>query len=120
MLLEWFGQASTRGSRLTGTGITWGLRRQVEDCERLVALRGWEVAERYVDDDVSAYRGRPRPEYRRMLDDLRSGFVEAVVVWDADRLHRQPKELEEFFDVCKAAGVTQAGVGERGYGLVDG
>ncbi len=44
------------------------MRRQVEDCERLVARQGWEVAERYVDDDVSAYSGRVRPAYRRMLD----------------------------------------------------
>jgi len=42
-----------------------------------------------------------------MLDDLRGGFLDAVVVWDADRLHRQPKELEEFFEVCKEAGVTR-------------
>jgi DNA invertase Pin-like site-specific DNA recombinase len=28
------------------------------------------------------------------------------VVWHLDRLQRQPKEREEFFDVCDAAGVT--------------
>ena len=39
-----------------------------------------------------------------MLDDLRGGCLDAVVVWDLDRLHRQPRELEEFFDLCKAAG----------------
>jgi len=33
-----------------------GVRRQVEDCERLIERKGWEVAERYVDDDVSAYK----------------------------------------------------------------
>jgi site-specific DNA recombinase len=84
-----------------------GVRRQIEDCERLIARKGWEVAERYVDDDVSAYNGRMRPAYRRMLDDLRGGFLDAVVVWDADRLHRQPKELEEFFEVCTDAAVTR-------------
>jgi site-specific DNA recombinase len=84
-----------------------GVRRQVDDCERLIERKGWEVVERYVDDDVSAYKGRVRPAYRRMLDDVRGGFLDAVVVWDADRLHRQPKELEEFLDVCKEAGVTR-------------
>jgi site-specific DNA recombinase len=79
----------------------------VEDCERLVARQGWAVEERYVDDDVSAYSGKPRPAYRRMLDDLRGGFLDAVVVWDLDRLHRQPRELEEFFDLCKLAGVSK-------------
>lgn len=88
-------------------GTQLGVGRQVEDCERLVTRQGWEVAERYVDDDVSAYSGKPRPAYRRMLDDLRGGFLDAVVVWDLDRLHRQPRELEEFFDLCKAAGVSK-------------
>lgn len=84
-----------------------GVRRQLADCERLVVVKGWEVAERYVDDDVSAYSGRPRPSYRQMLADLRGGYLDAVVVWDVDRLHRQPRELEEFFDVCREAGVTR-------------
>src|SRR3990170_4093290 len=30
-------------------GDQLGVRRQVEDCERLIARKGWEVAERYVD-----------------------------------------------------------------------
>ena len=29
------------------------------------------------------------------------------MVWDLDRLHRQPRELEEFFDLCEAAEVTK-------------
>jgi hypothetical protein len=30
-----------------------------------------------------------------------------VIVYHQDRLHRQPRELEEFFDVCDSAGLTQ-------------
>ena len=73
----------------------------------MVARQGWQVEERYIDDDVSAYGGKVRPAYRRMLDDLHGGFLDAVVVWDLDRLHRQPRELEEFFDLCKAANVSK-------------
>lgn len=82
-----------------------GVSRQLEDCNQLAKLRGWAVAETYLDDDVSAYSGRPRPQYERMLDDLRTGSINAVLVYHLDRLHRQPKELEEFFEVCKEAGV---------------
>src|SRR5437868_481387 len=87
-------------------GTQLGVTRQVEDCRSLAQRRGWTVAEVYVDDDVSAYSGRIRPEYRRLLSDLKAGSRDAVVVWHLDRLHRQPKELEEFFEVCEAAGVT--------------
>lgn len=86
-----------------GDGL--GVNRQLEDCEQLAEQRGWAVAETYVDDDVSAYSGKARPEYARMLDDLRTGSINGVLVYHLDRLHRQPKELEEFFEVCEAAGV---------------
>ncbi len=84
-----------------------GVGRQVEDCEALARSRGWEVVDRYVDNDLSAYKGNKRPEYRRMLDDIGARRLDAVVVYHQDRLHRQPRELEEFFDVCDAAGVAQ-------------
>jgi site-specific DNA recombinase len=86
-------------------GDALGVGRQVEDCRRLAEQRGWLVVREYVDDDVSAYSGKRRPEYARLLSDLRSSSIEGVIVYHLDRLHRQPRELEEFFDVCKAAGV---------------
>ncbi len=81
------------------------MKRQIADCQVFAAGRGWPVAEVYVDDDRSAYSGKPRPEYRRMLADIADGAIDAVVVWHLDRLHRQPRELEEFFEVCDAAGM---------------
>ena len=86
-----------------GEGL--GVQRQIEDCEALVGRKRWGVAERYVDSDVSAYNGRARAEYRRMLADVEAGLLDAVVVWHLDRLHRQPRELEEFFEVCDRAGI---------------
>ena len=87
-------------------GDELGVRRQEVDCERLATLKGWHIADRYVDDDISAWGGRRRPQYERMLADIEAGVLDGVVVYHLDRLHRHPKELEEFFDVCKAAGVT--------------
>ncbi len=55
----------------TGEGL--GVQRQIDDCRLEAARRGWTVAEEYVDDDVSAYSGKQRPAYRRLLEDLRSG-----------------------------------------------
>lgn len=82
-----------------------GVRRQQEDCEALVRRRRWKVAGIYVDNDVSAYNGKVRPQYRAMLDDIKGGLIDTVVVWHQDRLVRHPKELEEFFEICDAAGL---------------
>ena len=81
--------------------------RQVEDCEAKAAENGWRVADRYVDADISAYSGKPRPAYRRMLADIRAGLINGVVLYNLDRLHRQPRELEEFTEVCKQAGIEK-------------
>jgi len=84
-------------------GEALGVKRQEEDCRALAARRGWLVAAVYIDNDRSAYSGKPRPEYERLMADIRNGAVDAVVVWDLDRLHRSPRELEDFFAVCDSA-----------------
>jgi len=86
-------------------GIEAGVERQREDCLALADRLGWQVCETYVDNDLSAWTGKPRPDYRRMLADIRAGKVDAVIVWHEDRLTRLPRELEEFADACLKAGV---------------
>jgi site-specific DNA recombinase len=81
-----------------GDGL--GVARQIEDCARLAERKGWQVVEQYVDDDVSAWSGKKRPQYARSLDDLEAGTINGLLVYDLDRLHRQPSELETFIDLC--------------------
>ena len=83
-----------------------GVARQVEDCKRLAERKGWQVVEQYVDDDVSAWSGRKRPQYTRSLDDLETGLIDGLLVYDLDRLHRQPSELESFIDMCARLRLT--------------
>ncbi|MEO6988327.1 MAG: recombinase family protein, partial [Aquihabitans sp.] len=65
-------------------GTALGVARQVEDCERLAVELGWEVAEVYVDNDVSAYSGKKRPAFERMVADLRDGYRDGVLVYHLD------------------------------------
>lgn len=88
------------------TGDELGVTRQLKDCRAEAERRGWTVAEEYVDDDISAYSGKTRPAYERMLRDLADGLRDAVIVWHLDRLHRRPIELEHFVSTCTRAGVT--------------
>ncbi|MEV6803177.1 recombinase family protein [Streptomyces sp. NPDC051132] len=88
----------------TGAGL--GVDRQREDCEALAARNGWEVVEVYVDNDVSAFSGKLRKDYRRMLADLDEGVATVVIAWHTDRLHRSPLELEEYINLCERRGVT--------------
>jgi len=89
------------------TGIAAGVERQENDCRAFCGSAGWEVAEVYVDNDISAYSGKPRPAYRRMMSDIEEGKVTALVAWHLDRLHRRPRELEDFIETCERAGLTR-------------
>jgi site-specific DNA recombinase len=92
-----------------------GVDRQLEDCQKLCAQRGFVVSPTatYIDNNISAADPRKtRPEYNRLVADIQSGKLDAVVVWDADRLHRRPQELESFLNACDEAGLkTLASVG---------
>ena len=78
---------------------------QQADCRPLADSLGWTVGEVFTDNDISAYSGKPRPAYRRMLDAIRAGRVDAVLAWHTDRLHRSPTELEEYIGVCEPRSV---------------
>jgi site-specific DNA recombinase len=86
-----------------GAGL--GVARQLQDCRRLAADLGWPVAEEYVDNDVSAFSGKARPAYQRMLAELTDGARDSVVVYHVGRLTRRPIELEQFLEVVTAASV---------------
>jgi site-specific DNA recombinase len=60
------------------------------------------MADIYVDNDISAYSGKHRPQYERLCDDIKSGTVDAVIAWHPDRLHRRPVELEDFINLLEA------------------
>ena len=99
----------TRMSSDSGTGL--GVARQEQDCRALAAKQGWRIVGVYADNDISASSGTPRPGYRRLLDDLCEGLFNALVVWDLDRLHRRPIELEEFLDLADRYKIALATVG---------
>lgn len=91
-----------------GDGL--GVQRQREDCEREAKRRGWEVAAFYEDNDKSASRGPVRPQYERMLQDARDGVINAVVVYNIDRLTRRMSELEQFIDLARVLRLDLANV----------
>jgi site-specific DNA recombinase len=81
-----------------------GIGRQRKDGQALASRLGWPILQEYSDNDLSAskYSHKPRQGYSQMLQDLQESVINAVVVYDQDRLVRQ-KELEELLEVCDRA-----------------
>ncbi|MGW6395395.1 recombinase family protein [Streptomyces sp. NPDC055103] len=91
-----------------GAGL--GVERQIEDCHTLAAQLSnsdveYRVVRPFKDNDLSAYSGKPRPDYIAMLQALRDGEGDCVLAWHTDRLHRSPAELEEYINVCEPKGI---------------
>ena len=72
-----------------------GVDRQREDATALCEIKGWQPVEFYIDNDKSASNGKQRPQWERLLADIKAGKIDAIAAWDQDRGWRMMHELEE-------------------------
>lgn len=92
-----------------GAGL--GTQRQIDDCHGLADRLStpeveFRVVRVFVDNDISAYSGKPRKDYREMLGGLNDGDATVVLAWHTDRLHRSTRELDDYIDLSERRGVT--------------
>lgn len=99
-----------RLSRHRGGDQSASTRNQVDACQRLADERDLDVVATEVDDDTSAYSGMRRPGYERLLDAIEQDRIDVLLAWAPDRLHRSPRELEDFVDLIEAHDVEVATV----------
>lgn len=82
-------------------GRGWGVDRQERACRRKADQLGWDVVVVLIDNDISAYSGKPRPNYQRMLELLRIGEADAVLALTTRRLQRNWRDAFEFLDLVE-------------------
>lgn len=103
---EWIIYARISDDR-EGAGL--GVKRQTEDGFDLAGKLGGQVLTVCCDNDMTANdrsgRYKPRPEYDQMCELLRARpGRRGVISWHTDRLHRTPRELEDFIDLVELSG----------------
>jgi site-specific DNA recombinase len=98
-----------------GQGL--GVERQREDALALVEREGWALVDVFEDNDISAFSGKARPGYLALVEAISGGRVDVVVAWHPDRLHRAPRELEDWIDLLDRTGATVATVKAGRYDL---
>lgn len=100
------------------SGDMLGVQRQEKACRELCERNGWTPLEPvYVDDDRSAYSGKPRPAYGALLAAVQAHECDVVVAWAPDRLTRSTLDLESLIDTVEAAKVDIATVQSGVYDL---
>lgn len=100
-----------------------GINRQREDAATVIAKQGGDgsAVVWYPENDTSAWKKRRvkvtdptgreyfgyrviRPVWHEALHDLRTGKISALVVWDLDRLARDPRDLEDAIEAVEHYG----------------
>ena len=89
-------------------GTKGGVERQLKDCRALAKREGLKVVAVYQDDDRSAFSGKPRPEFERMLREL-DGF-DTIIFWKTDRLVRRFTQFARVLAACETADVRLVSV----------
>jgi len=81
-----------------------------EQIERLTTIaleRGWVVAKVFTDQPTSVKIGSDRrPGEMALLDAIRSGAIDKVLIWSIDRIGRSLVDLVGFMEACRTAAVS--------------
>lgn len=86
---------------------------QFVDSKNLQTGGSWgEIVEWYVDKDLSG-KDMNRPSFRKMLSDIRSGAINAVVITELSRLNRKVKDFCEVWDLFKEHNVAMFSLKEN-------
>ena len=79
-----------------------------EQTERLHAIaceREWMVIQTFIDRPAAVKKDR-RPGELALIEAIRSGGVEKVLIFGIDRVGRSLADLVTFMEVCRTAGVS--------------
>ncbi|MFC3347338.1 recombinase family protein [Streptomyces echinoruber] len=95
-------------------GAAEGVGSQHQDNEEFAEEIGHPLAATYQDNSLSAFNGRERPEFLRLLSDVAAGLIAVVIVWHADRLTRDVQEGLNIIKLFRAHGVRLFSVQKGG------
>lgn len=82
-------------------GAALGVSRQEESIRAICEAHGLDLQETLIDNSISAFSGKIRPAYQRLLSLVELGRVDVVVSFAPDRLHRNPKEQASFVELLQ-------------------
>ena len=95
-------------------------RRQAASLRTVAAERGWTVTRVFIDRPTTK-KGRDwRPGQTALIEAIRSGSVERVMLYGIDRVGRTVAELVGFIEVCRSRGVALHSHSEFGHGESNG
>src|ERR1700761_445244 len=89
-------------------GRELGVTRQREHCADLAERFGIKVYDIYNDNDrgASTRSIKPRPDYKRLVQDARAGAINCIIAYTSGRLTRRPREHEDQIELAEQYGTV--------------
>src|ERR1700724_2017874 len=78
---------------------------QIEHLQAVARERGWTVTQVFSDRPATVKKDR-RPGEVTLINAMRSGVINKVLVWSIDRIGRSLVDLVTFMETCRTAGVS--------------
>ena len=100
-------------------GAAEGVETQHFENAESAAELGLTIAETFADNDLSAFSGVERPEYERLLASIAAGKIGTLIIWHANRLHRNTDEVNHFTRLARTHGVRLYSTTKGGYYNLD-
>ncbi|ETA00421.1 hypothetical protein CcI156_19940 [Frankia sp. CcI156] len=83
-----------------------GVARQTEDSQgRIEREPSWRHVGSYIDNDLSATKGKERPEFERLMAAVRRDEVKVIVIYMTGRFVRTRRERMETYELLAKHGV---------------
>ena len=79
---------------------------QLDDIRRWLEYNEIEMGDVETFVETASGASGSRPEFRQLIEDVETGEVSDVVVWEISRIARNGLLAQEFFEACEDAGVT--------------
>ena len=77
---------------------------QIEHLRNVASERGWTVSRVFADRPTSVQKGQDRrPGELALIDAIRSGAIDRVLIWSIDRVGKSLIDLVKFMETCRIA-----------------
>lgn len=91
-------RVSTEEQSLNGFSI----RAQIEKLKMYCVVREWEIYDVYEDNGISGKSVKERVNLLRLIEDIKNGLIDNVLVYKIDRLTRSTRDLIDLIDLFNA------------------
>lgn len=83
----------------------YSISAQKENLSKFAQNQGWNICDIYSDEGISGKNIKDRPEVKRLINDIKNGSIDVVVLYKFDRLTRDSRDTEDIINLVQEFGI---------------